>query len=75
MVSVSKAMMPATQRKKSMTLNDYKTGAVIRPATHSEWEASMEAALHDGGRGVIEVDGKPVYVDGNPAPAGEEGGR
>jgi hypothetical protein len=76
MVSVSKAMRPATQRKRSMTLHNYKTGAVIRTATTEEWAASMEAAKHDGGVGVIHVDGQSVYVDGNPpAGAGEEGGR
>jgi hypothetical protein len=59
-----------------MTLHNYKTGEILRLATTEEWAASVDAALHDGGRGVIDIDGQPVYVDGDPAPAGEgEGGR
>lgn len=43
-------------------LYDYDTAAAIRPATAAEEAASIEAARHDGGRGVIEVDGRRCYV-------------
>jgi 1,4-dihydroxy-2-naphthoyl-CoA synthase len=43
------------------TLHDYNTGAVIRTATAEELAASIEAAKHDGGAGVIIVD---VFDDG-----------
>lgn len=46
------------------SLRDYRTGEYIRPATAEERAASLEAAEHDGGCGVIEVDGRSVYVDG-----------
>jgi len=45
------------------TLIDYRTGESLRPATAAEQAASIEAARHDGGRGVIDVDGRPVYVE------------
>lgn len=45
-------------------LVDYRTGETIRPATEEERKASLAAAEQDGGRGVIEVDGRSVYVDG-----------
>jgi hypothetical protein len=48
----------------SPTLNDYKTGEVIRPATPEEARASAEAAERDGGAGVIEVDGRSCFVEG-----------
>lgn len=40
------------------TLNDYKTGEVIRPATADELAASKAA----GDTGVITVDGRSCYV-------------
>jgi len=45
------------------TLHDYHTGAVIRTATAGELAASIEAAKHDGGSGVILVDvfGEETY--------------
>ena len=46
------------------TLCDYRTGEQIRPATLAELTASMSAAHHDGGAGVIELDGRSCYVDG-----------
>ena len=46
------------------TLCDYRTGEQIRPATAAELTASLDAARHDGGSGVIEVDGRSCYVDG-----------
>lgn len=44
------------------TLCDYQTGEDIRPATREEHDASVVAAETDGGVGVIEVDGRSVYV-------------
>ncbi len=43
-------------------LMDYDTAEVIRPATQEERDASIEAAEHDGGAGVIAVDGRSCYV-------------
>ena len=43
-------------------LHDYGTGAFLRPATAAEQAASLEAAEVDGGAGVIEIDGRSVYV-------------
>lgn len=45
------------------TLRNYKTGEAIRPATADELAASREAAKHDGGAGVITVDGVACYVE------------
>lgn len=41
------------------TLNNYKTGEVIREATLEEIEASKNAGEH----GLIEVDGTTCYVE------------
>lgn len=49
------------------TLHVYDTGEELRDATPAEHAASIEAARHDGGAGVIEVDGVRCYVEG-PAP-------
>ena len=43
-------------------LTDYDTGEAIRPATAEERAASIRAAEHDGGAGVIDVDGRRCYV-------------
>lgn len=43
-------------------LMDYDTAESIRHATVNEYDASMEAAKHDGGVGVIVVDGRSCYV-------------
>jgi hypothetical protein len=43
-------------------LQDYRTGELIRTATVGELRASIEAAEHDGGSGVIIVDGRSCYV-------------
>lgn len=43
-------------------LMDYSSGDYIRPATASEAAASAAQARVDGGAGVIEVDGRGVYV-------------
>jgi len=43
-------------------LIDYRTDEFIRKATQAEYEASVDAAEHDGGAGVIEVDGRSCYV-------------
>lgn len=45
------------------SLREYKTSDIIRPATGDERRASIAAAEHDGGRGVIMADGRPCYVD------------
>jgi hypothetical protein len=39
---------------------DYDTGEKIRQATAEELEQSIEAAKHDGGAGVITVDGRVI---------------
>lgn len=44
------------------TLYRYNTAEAIRPATADELARSIEAAKHDGGAGVIEVDGESVYA-------------
>ena len=48
------------------TLHDYDTAEAIRPATADELGASLEAARHDGGAGVIVVgeDERRCYVEG-----------
>ena len=53
-------------KNKYGTLCDYKTGQSIRPATEQEWRDSREAEQSNigGGTGVIEVDGRSVYVEG-----------
>ena len=43
-------------------LMDYDTAEAIRPATVEERAESTEAAKHDGGAGVIDVDGRRCYV-------------
>ena len=45
-----------------LDLCDYLTGDVIRRATQNEAEWSAEASRHDGGAGVIRVDGRSCYV-------------
>lgn len=45
------------------TLCDYLTGDSIRPATAEERAESIDAARCDGGAGVIEIDGRPCYVE------------
>ncbi len=44
-------------------LCDYRTGDRIRNATAAEADASREAAITDGGAGVIEIDGVACYVE------------
>jgi hypothetical protein len=46
----------------SPALVDYRTGEVIGKATAAQEAASIAAAQHDGGAGVIEVDGRRCYV-------------
>jgi hypothetical protein len=50
-------------RKVVSALRDYQTGDFVRAATEAEEAASVEAAKHDGGVGVIEVDGRSCYVE------------
>lgn len=44
------------------TLYDYLSGKSIRPATAGELAESEKQATHDGGSGVIQVDGRSCYV-------------
>lgn len=44
-------------------LCDYRSGERIRPATAAEQGESQEQAEHDGGAGVITVDGVRCYVE------------
>lgn len=46
----------------SPVLYSYKTGKAIRNATPEELQASIEASQHDGGAGVIMVDGQSCFV-------------
>jgi hypothetical protein len=46
------------------TLYDYYTGEEIRVATDEELAASINASHHDGGAGVIDIDGRACYVEG-----------
>lgn len=55
-------LVPAAQMELSGTLCDYETGDALGPATADEHSASREAAEHDGGAGVIRVDGRRCYV-------------
>jgi hypothetical protein len=41
----------------------YSTGVTLRAATEAERAESIAAAAHDGGAGVIIVDGVSCYVD------------
>lgn len=43
-------------------LYDYMTGDPIRPATDEEEALSIYRAEHDGGTGIIVIDGRPCYV-------------
>ena len=45
------------------TLRDYGTDDAIRGATEREQTDSRKASRHDGGAGVIEVDGVSCYVE------------
>ena len=44
------------------SLMDEDTVEAIRPATDAELHSSVDAAKHDGGAGVITVDGRRCYV-------------
>tara|TARA_R110002167_G_scaffold15986_2_gene63220 strand:+ start:202 stop:354 length:153 start_codon:yes stop_codon:yes gene_type:complete len=44
------------------TLHDYKTGDIIRQATDTELQESIEAARHDGGAGVILIGDAKYYA-------------
>ena len=44
------------------TVYDYATGDAIRPGTRREAARSRLQARYDGGRGVIRLDGREVYV-------------
>lgn len=45
------------------TLHDYQNGDYIRRATEAEATASIDATEHDGGAGVIIIDGRRCYVE------------
>jgi hypothetical protein len=44
-------------------LCDYDTAEVIREATEEEAKASRETTKHDGGAGVVLVNGERCYVE------------
>ena len=44
-------------------LRDYETAEEIRIATSDEVARSIRASRHDGGAGVISVDGRRCYVE------------
>jgi len=56
-------MTKSETKTESGRLVDYQTTEIIRPATADELAASRAAAERDGGRGVIEVDGRRCYVE------------
>ncbi len=57
-------MLPETDTNSAAPiLCDYRTGDRIRNATAAEADASREAAITDGGAGVIEIDGVACYVE------------
>ena len=45
-------------------LCDYRSGDRLRHATREEAGASEAQAAYDGGRGVVAVGGRDVYVEG-----------
>ena len=49
-----------------MELINYRTNKAIREATSDEWVKSAQESLHDGGAGVISVEGVSCYVQGDP---------
>ena len=53
---------PAPITMSEPVLYDYATAVAIRNATDEELTESREAALTDGGSGVIDVDGRSCYV-------------
>lgn len=48
------------------TLNDYKTGAIIGPATEAQIEASRNAGRPEG-TFCIDADGDPCEANADPA--------
>lgn len=52
-----------TETNATATLNNSKTGEVVRIATADELAASIEASERDGGHGAIIVDGLTCYVE------------
>ena len=61
--AVLSAIARLEDRWKHGALCDYDTADTLRPATAEEAIASAEAAEYDGGRGVIDVDGRRCYVE------------
>ena len=55
-------MTTTTSPVSTATLHDYQTGEAIRSATEAELTASIEAARHDGGAGVITIAGRSCYA-------------
>lgn len=50
-----------------MTLTDYNTAETIRTATIEEWAHCVLAGERNGGAGAFKVDGRTVYVEGDPS--------
>lgn len=56
-----------TQTAKYGWLCDYETGNPMRPATEAECRASLQAAISDGGAGIITLsNGQAAFVTGEP---------
>jgi len=55
-------------RIRDFDLMNYATAQYIRKATPEEFASSVAASWHDGGAGVIDVDGLSCYVDGDAYP-------
>jgi hypothetical protein len=64
--SIVNSMVSEADRRSSTKggswLYDYRTGQRLRRATRKELQKSIEAAKHDGGAGVIQVDGRSCYA-------------
>ena len=56
------AMYEVEDEQAVAMLCDYYTGESVRPASRDELAASIAQAAQDGGRGVIQVDGRSVYA-------------
>lgn len=53
-------------------LCDYETGNPMRPATEAELGESLQAAISDGGAGIIILsNGQAAFVSGEPTEAHE----
>lgn len=69
LTAVLAAIARFDERWRHGALCDYDTADTLRPATAEEAFDSATAAEGDGGRGVIDVDGRRCYVDPPTGPS------